>query len=123
MRLPDVRRKRATALLYTTTMQNVAWPKTMVQKLNGMSAKLKAERNDMPVMMPGKAIGKMTKSDIVSRPKNLDRATAAAQSVPKIIATIVEIAATRSDSPSASQTSGRPQVTANHFSVNPGGGH
>ena len=33
----------------------------------------KAERNDMPVMMPGSAIGRIKSSEIVSRPKKLDR--------------------------------------------------
>ncbi len=36
----------------------------------------------MPVMMPGSAIGRMTSSEIVSRPKKFVWLTAAAQSVP-----------------------------------------
>ncbi len=76
----------------------------------------------MPVMMPGSAIGRMTSSEIVSRPKNLVRLTAAAQSVPSTSAITVEIDATFTDSVSASHTSGRFQVTANHFVVKPGGG-
>ncbi len=36
----------------------------------GMSNRLKAERSAMPVMMPGSAIGRMTSSEIASRPKN-----------------------------------------------------
>ncbi|MCY1384294.1 hypothetical protein D9M69_725320 [compost metagenome] len=74
-------------------------------------------------MIPGKAMGKMTSSEIVSRPKKRVRATAAAVIVPKTSAIAVEIAATRSDRNSASQTSARPMVTPNHFSVRPGGGH
>ena len=42
---------------------------TMVQKLNGMFAKWKAERNEIPVMMPGSAIGRMIRSESASRPK------------------------------------------------------
>ena len=71
----------------------------MVQKLNGMSARLKAERSEMPVMMPGRAIGRMTSSEIASRPKNFVRLTAAAQSVPSTSAITVEMLATLSDRP------------------------
>ena len=55
---------------------------------------MKAERSAMPVMMPGSAIGRMTSSEMVSRPKNFVRDTAAAQSVPSTSAIAVEIAAT-----------------------------
>ncbi len=74
-------------------------------------------------MMPGSAIGRMISSEMVSRPKKRDPETAAAQSEPRISAIAVETVATRSDRPSAAQTSGRFQVTANHCSVRPGGGH
>ena len=67
-------------------MQNVAWPSTIVQNEKGMSIRLKAERSEMPVMMPGSAIGRMMRSEIASRPKNFVRASAAAASVPRIIA-------------------------------------
>ena len=73
----------------------------MVQNENGMSARLKAERSAMPVMMPGSAIGRMTSSEIASRPKNSSRDTAAAQSVPSTSAIAVAIAATVTDSCSA----------------------
>ena len=43
----------------------------MVQNEKGMSIRLKAERSEMPVMMPGSAIGRMSSSEIASRPKNL----------------------------------------------------
>src|SRR5688500_4685213 len=95
----------------------------MVQKLNGISARLNADRSEIPVMIPGSAMGSTTSSDTVSRPKHRDRATAAAQSVPSTRATSVEIAATRKDSPSAAQMSGRSQAAPNHRSVSPGGGH
>jgi len=95
----------------------------IVQNENGISARLKAERKAIPVIMPGSAIGKITKSEMVSRPKNLDLETAAAQSVPRTSAITVEIDATLTDNPNASQTSDLPQVTANHFKVSPGGGH
>ena len=48
-----------------------------------MSMMSKAERSAMPVMMPGSAIGRMNSSEIVSRPKNFARDSAAAASVPK----------------------------------------
>ena len=67
-------------------MQNVAWPSTIVQNEKGMSTRLKAERSEMPVMMPGSAIGRMKRSEIASRPKNFARASAAAASVPRISA-------------------------------------
>src|SRR5262245_57627453 len=103
-------------------MQKVAWPRTMVQKLKGISISEKADRNDMPVMMPGSAMGRMTKSEMASRPKNLLPETAAAQSVPRTSATSVEMVATCTDNVSACQTSGRLKVTSNQRSVRPGGG-
>ena len=45
-------------------MQKVAWPSTMVQVEKGMSITLKAERSEMPVMIPGSAIGNMNSSEI-----------------------------------------------------------
>ena len=86
----------------------------MVHSENGMSARLKAERSAMPVMMPGSAIGRMTSSEIASRPKNFEPDTAAAQSVPSTMAITVAIAATVTESCSAAHTSGRFQVTASH---------
>ena len=68
-------------------MQKVAWPRTIVQVEKGMSIRLKAERSEMPVMMPGSAIGRMTRSEIASRPKKRARTIAAAQSVPRTSAT------------------------------------
>ena len=56
-------------------MQNVAWPRTIVQKLKGISTRLNAERSEIPVMIPGKAIGRITRSDTVSRPKKRECAT------------------------------------------------
>ena len=82
-------------------MQKVAWPSTIVQNEKGMSASAKAERSEMPVMMPGSAIGRIRSSEIASRPKKRERATAAAASVPSTSASSVEIAATRTLSESA----------------------
>ena len=57
----------------------------------------KAERSDMPVMMPGSAIGRIKSNEIVSRPKKRARDSAAAASVPKMSASAVAIAATLSE--------------------------
>ena len=104
-------------------MQKVAWPSTIVQNEKGMSARSKAERSEMPVMMPGSAIGRMSSSEIASRPKNRARDSAAAASVPRTSATSVESGGDRDDRPSASQTSCRSQATANHSACSPGGGN
>ena len=88
-----------------------------------MSMRLKAERSAMPVTIPGSAIGRTNRRDIASRPKNFARASAAAASVPRSSASAVDTRATRIDSASASQTSGRPQATANQRNVRPGGGN
>ena len=92
-------------------MQKVACPSTIVQKLNGISARLNALRRLIPVMMPGSAIGRISRSETVSRPKKRERQTAAAASVPSTSAISVEAAATWSDRRSASRTSGRAHAT------------
>ena len=89
----------------------------------GISRILKAERSDMPVMIPGNAIGRMTSSEMASRPKKRALETAAAHSVPRTMEIAVEAEATRSERPSASHTSGRFHVTASQWSVRPGGGN
>ena len=68
-------------------------------------------------------MGRMISSDIDSRPKNRERDIAAAVRPPSTMAIAVEAAATRSDSPSASQMSCRLHATANQSSVRPGGGN
>ena len=95
----------------------------MVHVENGISISEKADRNEMPVMMPGNAMGRMMRSDMTSRPKKREPLTAAAHNVPSTSAISVAIAATFTDTVSASQTSGRFQVTASHCVVKPGGGH
>ena len=66
----------------------------MVQNENGISSVWYAERSAMPVMMPGSAIGRISSSEIASRPKNFARASAAAASVPSTSASAVLQAAT-----------------------------
>ncbi len=95
----------------------------MVQKLNGMPARLKAERREMPVRMPGSAMGRMISSEMDSRPKKRKRDMAAAARLPSTSAMPVEMPATRSERNSASQMSWRLHATANQRSVSPGGGN
>ena len=68
-----MRRSRATTLLKTTTMQNVAWPRITVKRPNeipsGTSTVLNAELSAIPVTMPGKAIGRITRKLIDCLPK------------------------------------------------------
>ena len=54
-------------------MQNVAWPITIVQMLNGISKLLIVELRAMPVTMPGSAIGSTSKNDTAFLPKNRNR--------------------------------------------------
>ena len=76
----------------------------------------------MPVTMPGSAMGRMSSSEMTSRPKNFARASAAAASVPSTSAVAVLHTATLNESRIAAQTSSRSQATANHCVVNAGGG-
>src|SRR3990172_4260279 len=118
-----VLRIRAMTLLKATATQKVACPMTTVQNENGIPDRLMADRNAIPVMMPGRAIGKTMKSERVSRPKNFDLHTAPAARVPRTKAITVATAATPSDSDSASRTSGLRAATPNHWVVSPGGGN
>src|SRR5687767_14907042 len=98
-------------------MQKVAWPRTMVQKLKSTFIMLKAERSEMPVMMPGSAIGRMKRSEMVSRPKNFARARAAAAQVPRMRAMAVAKVATLSESEMALHMSVLSQAIENQRSV------
>ena len=54
-------------------MQNVAWPTMIVNSPsatpNGSSTSRNVAFSAMPVTMPGSAIGRITRNEIVSRPK------------------------------------------------------
>src|SRR3989304_5125992 len=104
------------------TMQKVAWPMMIVQKLNGMCISPRAERKAMAVTIPGSASGRTRRNVSESRPKKRLRETAAAASDPSTRATKVATSATLTERKRASQTSSRPQATANHSVVNPGRG-
>ena len=65
-----LRRSRATALLNTTTMQNVAWPTITVNSDRSTpSTCVNVAFSAMPVTMPGSASGRMIRNETVSRPK------------------------------------------------------
>ncbi len=70
-----------------------------------------------PVMIPGSASGRMTRNEIVSRPKKRERDTASAASVPRTSAIAVAPSAAFTERSSASRTSGLCQATPNHFVV------
>src|SRR5512143_758424 len=96
---------------------------TMVRKLNGTFIKPIAERSAMPVMMPGSAIGRMTRNEIASRPKKWKRLTAAAANVPNTMAMAVAKSATSNDIVNGPQISGRAvKATRNQSRVRAGGG-
>jgi hypothetical protein len=75
---------------------------------------LKAERSEMPVMMPGRAIGRMTSSEMVSRPKNFDRDRRRQPACRAPGNQAVAMLATLTESHSASQMSSAPGTTPNH---------
>ena len=51
-------------------MQNVAWPMTIVKSPSGTPSVANVVDSAIPVTMPGRAIGRITTNEIVSRPKN-----------------------------------------------------
>ena len=50
-------------------MQNVAWPMTIVSSPSERPIVLNVAFSAIPVTIPGSAIGRMMKNEIVSRPK------------------------------------------------------
>ena len=77
-------------MLNTTTMQNVAWPRITVNnpKLipSGTRTVLNEALSAIPVMIPGSAIGRITRKLMESRPKKSYLATANATIEPRTIA-------------------------------------
>ncbi len=101
----DVRRNRATTLLNTITMQNVAWATTMVHSARStLSTCVNVAFRAMPVTMPGSAIGSTTRNDSAFLPKKSKRASANAASDPRIIAIAVAASPTLTLVSSASRT-------------------
>ena len=77
----------------------------------------------MPVTMPGRASGRMTRNEIVSRPKNLWRETAKAARVPRTRAIAVAPSPAFTEMPMASRTPGLWKALSNQSSVTPSIGH
>ncbi|MNF04995.1 hypothetical protein D3C80_2046300 [compost metagenome] len=73
-------------------------------------------------MIPGRAMGRISISEMLSLPKKLRRYSAAEARVPSTRASSVARQATCSDSVIDSSTSGREKATLNHFRVKPWGG-
>src|SRR5262245_12801735 len=101
------------------TTQNVAWPITIVQKLNWMDQNPKNELSAMPVMIPGSAIGRTKTNETADWPKNLWRERANAASEPSTNATAVAVRPAFTESQRASRTSSSCHAAENHFVVNP----
>src|SRR4030095_16327005 len=64
------------------TTQNVACPITIVESERSRWLNVKNEFSAMPVMMPGSAIGRRSRNETASRPKNRKRAIAKAAAEP-----------------------------------------
>ena len=76
-----------------------------------------AESSAMPVIIPGRAMGKISMVVIASLPKKLRLYNAAAAMVPIIKAINVATVATFSESTMADMTSPRANAALNHLSV------
>jgi len=118
----DIRRRRARVLLNTTTMQKVAWPTTIVHSDSGTPRNRKADWRAIPVTIPGRAIGRTTSSDRVSRPKKRWRWTANDSKVPSTRATRVAPTAALTEVQRAARAPGLSQALPHHSVVNPSGG-
>ena len=108
-------------------MQKVACPTMIVKRPrstpNGSGRLRKVAFSAIPVTIPGNAIGRMTRNEIASRPKNRYRATAIAASEPSTSAIAVAPSAAFSETRSASRTPGLSIARPNHFVVKPSIGH
>ena len=118
-----VRRSRATTLLKTTTMQNVAWPMMIANRPNGIPEAFTDEFRAIAVTIPGSAIGSTSRNETELRPKNRKRWTANAAALPSTSAMRVTIVAICKEFPSASRTSGLRHAIPNHFVVQLSIGH
>src|SRR5918911_1890588 len=103
-------------------MQKVAWPMMIVVSEKLIPRLLKNEFSAMPVMIPGRAIGKTSTNDTASRPKKRKRCTANAAIEPRSSEMAVEISAARIESQNASRASWLCHVDPNHFVDSPDGG-
>src|SRR4051812_14267663 len=119
----DTRRRRASTLLKTSTMQNVVWPMITVRIDSGVFVNRKNDASATPVITPGRMIGRITAKLTASRPGKRKRAKAKARAVPSTSAIAVAIAAIRTDSHSASFGVASWKAVSNHFVEKPGKGH
>ena len=88
-------------------MQKVACPTITVNSVRSTpSTWVKVALSAMPVTIPGSAIGRITRNEIVSRPKKRWRETAIAASVPSTIAIAVAPSPAFTEVQSASRTPG-----------------
>src|SRR5256885_9970571 len=104
-------------------MQNVAWPMMIVQIDRSTLLKLKNERSAIPVMMPGRARGRMNIRLTASRPKKAARWMANAAHDPRISAIAVAPNPVCTESSSAVWTLGSSHVGEIHFRLSPEMGH
>ena len=105
-------------------MQNVAWPTITVNSdRSTLSTCVKVALSAMPVTIPGSASGRMTRNEIVSRPKKRLRETASAASVPSTSAIAVAPSPAFTEVQSASRTPGLWKALSNQSSVSPSIGH
>src|SRR5262245_14720709 len=93
---------------------------TIVQKLRSIDQKPKNEFRAIPVMIPGRAIGRTNTNETALCPKNLCRESAKAARDPRTSATAVAVSPALTESQSAPWTSSSCHAAENHFVVNPG---
>src|SRR6478672_8493459 len=104
-------------------MQKVAWATITVKRERSMpNTWVKVLLSATPVTIPGRAIGRMTMKEIVSRPKKRWRATASEARVPSTSASAVATSATLIEVQNASLAV-LSIALGNHSKVSPGGGH
>src|SRR5689334_11664988 len=104
-------------------MQKVAWPTITVKRLSGTSSTwVKVLLIATPVTMPGRAIGRITRKEIVSRPKKRWRATASEARLPSARAIAVAAIPALTEVKKASRADSLLNASWNHWVVKPGGG-
>src|SRR6476620_1493914 len=105
-------------------MQKVACPTITVKRLSGTSRTwVKVLEIATPVTIPGRAIGRMTRKEMVSRPKKRWRATARAARVPSTRAIAAAITPALIEVTKASRAASSLNACENQWVVKPGGGH
>src|SRR6187431_2153812 len=104
-------------------MQKVAWPTITVKRLSETpSTWVKVLLRATPVTMPGRAIGRITRKETVSRPKKRCRATAIEASVPSTSAIAVAAMPALTEVTKASLAASFSNAFENQSRVRPGGG-